>query len=70
MYFNSNFMFVPSLVAKYMLSIYTALVTIVDWQEVIIGSGDELVPNRSQAITWTNDYTGCSHICASPSLNQ
>ena len=39
------------------------------WQKVSIGSGDGLVPNRHQAITWTNDdpVHGCKYV--PPGLN-
>ena len=37
-----------------------------NWGEVIIGSGNDLVPNRQQAITWTND--DCDAWCHIASL--
>ena len=35
-----------------------------DWQQINTGSVNDLVPNRWQAITWTNDGpVYCQHMC-------
>ena len=41
-----------------------------NWWWVIIDSGNGLVPNRHQAITWTNNDTIHGRISASPGLNK
>ena len=41
-----------------------------NWWWVIIDSGNGLVPNRHQAITWTNNDTIHGYIYASPGLNK
>ena len=33
------------------------------WQEVSVGSGNGLAPNRRQAIIWTNAPSSLTHIC-------
>ena len=38
----------------------------VGWQQINIGSGNGLAPNRCQAITWTNDDPVDGHIYKAP----
>ena len=41
-----------------------------NWQYSSIGSDNDLVPNRREAIIWTNDVLGCRRIYAALGLNE